>query len=53
VHGVNGGPAVKRSEAFSLMEAVAAGGAEAKRAFDAMLGMKKIDVDAIQAARRG
>src|SRR3954466_8019042 len=36
-----------------LTEAVAAGGDEAKRAFDAMMGMKKIDVAAIQAARRG
>ena len=34
-------------------EAMAAGGAEAKRAFDAMMGMKKIDVAAIKAARRG
>jgi hypothetical protein len=29
------------------------GGDEAKRAFDAMMGMKKIDVAAIKAARRG
>ncbi|MFL5391744.1 MAG: VOC family protein, partial [Myxococcales bacterium] len=36
-----------------LTEALAAGGDEAKRAFDAMMGMKKIDVAAIQAARRG
>ena len=36
-----------------LTEAMAAGGAEAKRAFDAMMGMKKIDVAAIEAARRG
>jgi predicted 3-demethylubiquinone-9 3-methyltransferase (glyoxalase superfamily) len=36
-----------------LMEAMAAGGAEAKRAFEAMMGMKKIDVAAIKAARRG
>lgn len=36
-----------------LTEALAAGGAEAKRAFDAMMGMKKIDVAAIEAARRG
>jgi hypothetical protein len=32
---------------------MAAGGAEAKRALDAMMGMKKIDVAAIEAARRG
>ena len=36
-----------------LMEAMAAGGDEAKRAFKAMMGMKKIDVAAITAARRG
>jgi predicted 3-demethylubiquinone-9 3-methyltransferase (glyoxalase superfamily) len=36
-----------------LTEALAAGGEEAKRAFDAMMGMKKIDVAAIKAARRG
>jgi hypothetical protein len=36
-----------------LIEALAAGGHEAKRAFDAMMGMKKIDVAAINAARRG
>lgn len=36
-----------------LTEALAAGGGEAKRAFDAMLTMKKIDVAAIEAARRG
>jgi len=36
-----------------LMDALAAGGAEAKRAFDAMMTMKKIDVAAIEAARRG
>jgi predicted 3-demethylubiquinone-9 3-methyltransferase (glyoxalase superfamily) len=36
-----------------LMEAFNAGGAEAKRAFDAMMTMKKIDVAAIAAARRG
>ena len=36
-----------------LTEALAAGGDEAKRAFDAMMGMKKIDVAAINAARRG
>jgi predicted 3-demethylubiquinone-9 3-methyltransferase (glyoxalase superfamily) len=36
-----------------LTEALAAGGDEAKRAFDAMMGMKKIDIAAIEAARRG
>jgi predicted 3-demethylubiquinone-9 3-methyltransferase (glyoxalase superfamily) len=36
-----------------LTEAMAAGGDEAKRAFEAMMTMKKIDVAAIQAARRG
>ena len=36
-----------------LMEAMAVGGSEAKRAFNAMMTMKKIDVAAIEAARRG
>jgi predicted 3-demethylubiquinone-9 3-methyltransferase (glyoxalase superfamily)/uncharacterized membrane protein len=36
-----------------LTEALAAGGAEAKRAFEAMMPMKKIDVAKIEAARRG
>jgi len=36
-----------------LTEALAAGGEEARRAFDAMMGMKKIDVALINAARRG
>lgn len=35
-----------------LIDAMAAGGAEAKRAFDAMMKMKKIDVAKIEAARR-
>ncbi|QDC00029.1 VOC family protein [Mesorhizobium sp. 8] len=37
----------------TLTDAMAAGGAEAKRAFDAMMTMQKIDVAAIDAARRG
>ena len=37
----------------ALTDALAAGGAEAKRAFDAMMTMKKIDVATIEAARRG
>jgi predicted 3-demethylubiquinone-9 3-methyltransferase (glyoxalase superfamily) len=36
-----------------LTEALAIGGDEAKRAFEAMMTMKKIDVAAIEAARRG
>jgi predicted 3-demethylubiquinone-9 3-methyltransferase (glyoxalase superfamily) len=36
-----------------LTEAFNAGGAEAKRAFDAMMTMQKIDVATIEAARRG
>ena len=36
-----------------LTDALAVGGAEAKRAFDAMMTMRKIDVAAIDAARRG
>ena len=36
-----------------LTEAMAAGGDEANRAFAAMMGMKKIDVAAIKAARAG
>jgi len=37
----------------TLTDALAAGGAEAERAFKAMMTMKKIDVAAIAAARRG
>jgi predicted 3-demethylubiquinone-9 3-methyltransferase (glyoxalase superfamily) len=37
----------------TLTEAMAAGGDEAKRAFDAMMTMHKIDVAAIDAARKG
>jgi predicted 3-demethylubiquinone-9 3-methyltransferase (glyoxalase superfamily) len=36
-----------------LTEALAAGGEGARRAFEAMMGMTKIDVAAIEAARRG
>jgi predicted 3-demethylubiquinone-9 3-methyltransferase (glyoxalase superfamily) len=36
-----------------LTEAMAAGGEKAKRAFEAMMDMKKIDVAAIEAAVRG
>ena len=36
-----------------LTEAMAAGGEEARRAFEAMMTMGKIDVAAIEAARRG
>ena len=37
----------------TLTEAIAAGGGEAKRAFEAMMDMVKIDVAKINAARRG
>jgi predicted 3-demethylubiquinone-9 3-methyltransferase (glyoxalase superfamily) len=36
-----------------LTDALAAGGAEARRAFQAMMPMKKIDIATIEAARRG
>ena len=36
-----------------LIDALAAGGTEAKRAFEAMMEMGKIDVAKIEAARRG
>ena len=36
-----------------LTDALATGGDEAKRAFEAMMEMKKIDIAAIEAARRG
>ena len=36
-----------------LTEALAAGGEEAKRAFEAMMSMQKIDIAMIEAARRG
>ncbi len=37
----------------TLIEALSAGGDEAKRAFEAMMTMTKVDVAAIDAARRG
>src|SRR6185295_5801387 len=37
----------------ALTDALAAGGEEAKRAFEAMMTMKKIDIATIEAARRG
>ncbi|MEP7351596.1 MAG: VOC family protein [Acidobacteriota bacterium] len=37
----------------TLMDALDVGGAEAKRAFESMMTMKKIDVAAIESARRG
>jgi hypothetical protein len=37
----------------ALTEALAAGGAEAKRAFEAMMTLTKIDIATIEAARRG
>ena len=37
----------------ALTDAFAAGGAEAKRAFEAMMTMGKIDIATIEAARRG
>ena len=36
-----------------LTEALAIGGDETRRAFEAMVGMKKMDVAAIKAARHG
>jgi predicted 3-demethylubiquinone-9 3-methyltransferase (glyoxalase superfamily) len=36
-----------------LTEALAAGGTVAKRAFEAMMPMRKIDVATIEAVRRG
>ena len=36
-----------------LREALAAGGGEAKRAFEAMMTMKKINISTIETARRG
>jgi predicted 3-demethylubiquinone-9 3-methyltransferase (glyoxalase superfamily) len=38
--------------ARALTEALAAGGEEARRAFEAMLTMQRIDIATIEAARR-
>ena len=52
--GLNGGPHFKHSEAFSFQISTAdPDRASAKRAFDAMMTMKKIDIAAIEAARLG
>jgi predicted 3-demethylubiquinone-9 3-methyltransferase (glyoxalase superfamily) len=52
--GLNGGPQFKRQiTPRTLTDALAAGGAEAKRAFLAMMTMRKIDIATIEAARRG
>jgi predicted 3-demethylubiquinone-9 3-methyltransferase (glyoxalase superfamily) len=37
----------------ALTDGMAAGGAESKRVFEAMMTMKKIDIAAIEKARRG
>jgi len=37
----------------TLLEAMAAGGDEAKRAFDAMMTMQKIDIATLEAAAAG
>jgi len=42
-----------RSLRALLTDALAAGGGEAKRAFEAMMTMKKIDIAASRQARRG
>jgi hypothetical protein len=46
------GASAGKSRPPALTEAMAAGGAEARRAFDAVMTMKKIDVATIEAARR-
>ena len=65
--GLNGGPSFKHNEAFSFQIATADQAETdrcwnaivgpdpdaAKRAFDAMMQMKKIDIAAIEAAVRG
>jgi hypothetical protein len=45
----------RQEEIFNglLTDALAAGGGEAKRAFEAMMTMRKIDIATIEAARRG
>jgi predicted 3-demethylubiquinone-9 3-methyltransferase (glyoxalase superfamily) len=51
--GLNGGPEFKHSEAFSFQVMTENQDGEAKRAFEVMMPMKKIDVAKIEAARRG
>jgi predicted 3-demethylubiquinone-9 3-methyltransferase (glyoxalase superfamily) len=55
-HGVSGWigkPTIEWRLPRALTDAMAAGGGEAKRVFEAMMTMKKIDIAAIEAARRG
>jgi hypothetical protein len=47
------GPLLADHTARALTDALAAGGGEAKRAFEAMMTMRKIDIATIEAARRG
>ncbi|MGJ7461514.1 VOC family protein [Halomonas sp. MA07-2] len=59
--GLNGGPGIQHNEAFSFQVATedqaetytSPDRAAAKRAFDAMMTMKKIDIAVIEAAVRG
>jgi predicted 3-demethylubiquinone-9 3-methyltransferase (glyoxalase superfamily) len=55
--GLNGGPMFKQTEAFSFQVATEdqaeTDPAAAKRAFDAMMTMQKIDIARIEAARQG
>jgi predicted 3-demethylubiquinone-9 3-methyltransferase (glyoxalase superfamily) len=51
--GLNGGPNFKPNEAVSFMVMTNPDKAVAKRAFEAMMTMKKIDIAAIKAAVEG
>jgi predicted 3-demethylubiquinone-9 3-methyltransferase (glyoxalase superfamily) len=51
--GLNGGPTFKHIEATDDQQETDRYWNEAKRAFDAMMHMRKVDVAAIEAARRG